>query len=580
MKRIQHPFEFFDKMFKTLSPGHRKRAVKNIIASILLAFLEVISLTAIIPLLNELNGDGNKKEFPAIGNSLPFELSWHYILLAIVLVFLIKNVFSHFVTQSQSKFVSDVYVTYSRQLYQHFYHQPWIAYTNENSAETIRKIKNTPFDFTNYVLQSFLLLITDGIVCSLMIAVMIWIDYRIIIFLVGLCIPVVLFYYLLRKNVITKIDKSFRELVPMANVILTQGIDSYAEARIYKKENFFIDQFIKINETTIRQLAKLKIFTGLPSKIFETFGILCFASIIYFSRTFPAYSYNLTVFIGLFSLALYRIVPAFNRILISVSQIQTYAYSIGELQESLHAERSRAEISECSVSFERNITLKNLSFRYDANSKFNLLKNLSVEIYKGEFVLLQGPSGVGKTTLIHIIAGLINEYHGEVKIDETVLTKENLSSWQDKLGFVPQATVVLQGTLLENISYGQTRDEIDLNQVTHAIQLSGLKEFVESLPDKWNTHVGENGLTLSGGQRQRLILARALYRNPEVLLLDEVTNQLDEENKIKILTTLQNLANKGTTILFATHDSLAENYASRILVLKKEEFQSASSQPS
>jgi ABC-type multidrug transport system fused ATPase/permease subunit len=362
----------------------------------------------------------------------------------------------------------------------------------------------------------------------------------------------------------------------MANVILTQGIDSYAEARIYKKENFFIDQFIRINETTIRQLAQLKIFTGLPSKIFETLGIFCFAVIIYFSRTFPAYGYNVTVFIGLFSLALYRIVPSFNRMLISVSQIQTYSYSISELQQSLSEERGRSAIGDDPLSFERSVFLKNLSFQYLSNSKFNVLKNLNVEIYKGEFILLQGPSGIGKTTLIHILAGLINEYQGELRIDDAILSKENLLSWQNKLGFVPQATVVLQGTLLENIGYGQTREEIDLAQVEHTIELSGLKEFIESLPEKLNTHVGENGLTLSGGQRQRLVLARALYRNPEVLLLDEVTNQLDEENKIKILTTLQDLARKGKTILFATHDSLAENYASRILVLKKEKLQSAS----
>jgi ABC-type multidrug transport system fused ATPase/permease subunit len=362
----------------------------------------------------------------------------------------------------------------------------------------------------------------------------------------------------------------------MANVMLTQGIDSYAEARIYKKENFFIDQFMRINQTTIQQLARLKIYTGLPSKIFETLGILCFASIIYFSKTFPVYSYNVAVFIGLLSLALYRIVPAFNRMLISVSQIQTYAYSISELQKSLDKERSRLVIVDDPISFEKAISIKNLSFQYDGNSKLTLLKNLNVEICKGEFILLQGPSGVGKTTLIHILAGLINEYQGEFKIDEKILAKEALLSWQNKLGFVPQATVVLQGTLLENISYGQTKEEIDLIQVQRAIELAGLKDFAESLSEKLNTHVGENGLTLSGGQRQRLILARALYRNPEVLLLDEVTNQLDEENKIKILITLQGLARKGKTIIFETHDSLAENYASRILVLNQEELQSFS----
>jgi ABC-type multidrug transport system fused ATPase/permease subunit len=474
-------------MFKTLSSEHRRRAIKNIAASVVLAILEVFSLTAIIPILSELTGQGEKSKFITLNIGSSFTLPWLTALTIIVLIFLIKNIAGFFVLQDQSNFISDAYAKYSQQLYQHFYHQPWIEYTKENSAETIRKIKNTPFDFTNYVLQSFLHLTSDAIVCVLMIGVMIWVDYRIIIFLIGLCLPVILFYHLIRKKVITKIDKSFRELVPMANVMLTQGIDSYAEARIYKKENFFIDQFMRINQTTIQQLARLKIYTGLPSKIFETLGILCFASIIYFSKTFPVYSYNVAVFIGLLSLALYRIVPAFNRMLISVSQIQTYAYSISELQKSLDKERSRLVIVDDAISFEKAISIKNLSFQYDGNSKLSLLKNLNVEICKGEFILLQGPSGVGKTTLIHILAGLINEYQGEFKIDEKILAKETLLSWQNKLGFVPQATVVLQGTLLENISYGQTKEEIDLIQVQRAIELAGLKDFAESLSEKLNT---------------------------------------------------------------------------------------------
>lgn len=567
MHSIKSSFAFVTQLVKTLSMEHRRRAFKNIVASVFLAILEVFSLTAIIPLLSEFTGAASYKI--TIGTSV--EIPWAYTLVVIVIVFVAKNIIGYFVVRSQSAFVSDVYITYSRQLYQYFFHQPWIDYTQENSAETIRKIRNTPFDFTNYVLQSFLNLITDTIVCTLMMAVMAWVDYRIIIFLIGLCLPVLLFYHFFRKNVILKIDKSFRELVPKASVVLTQGVDSYAEARIYKKENFFIDQFININQTTVKQLAWLKIFTSLPNKLFETLGILSIVVIIYISKVYPGYS-QAVVFIGLFFLALYRIIPAFNRMLISYSNIQSYSYSITELDEVLNKEKKHIPKANEKLSFSDSILLKNISFHYGINEKKWLLKNLNVEIQKGDFIVLQGPSGVGKTTLIHILAGLITEYEGEIQVDGKILSPQNLSSWQDKLGFVPQATVVLQGSILENIAYGVMADEVDMNQIHHVIKLAGLSDFVASLPLKLNTSVGENGLTLSGGQRQRLILARALYRNPEILLLDEVTNQLDEENKIHILSMLRGMADQGKTIIFVTHDNLAKQYASRILTLQKGEL--------
>jgi ABC-type multidrug transport system fused ATPase/permease subunit len=123
---------------------------------------------------------------------------------------------------------------------------------------------------------------------------------------------------------------------------------------------------------------------------------------------------------------------------------------------------------------------------------------------------------------------------------------------------------VLQDTLLSNIAFGEAGTEIDMESVQTALEMAGLNDFVNKLPLRLQTQVGENGLTLSGGQRQRLILARALYRNPKILLLDEVTNQLDDENKLKILNTLKGLSRKGKTIVFASHDHTARSFASRI----------------
>jgi len=182
--------------------------------------------------------------------------------------------------------------------------------------------------------------------------------------------------------------------------------------------------------------------------------------------------------------------------------------------------------------------------------------------------VFSGHSGVGKTTLMHLLTGLITDYQGKILIDENILLPDTLTQWQTKLGLVPQVPVILQESILHNIAFGEGSPEIDISRVKEALVHAHLFEFVESLPLKLETPVGENGQTLSGGQRLRLVLARALYRNPEVLVLDEVTSQLDQATKQKILTSLKELATKGTTIILASHDSFTRNFASRVLRLE------------
>ena len=324
--------------FRLLSPSQRKHFFKNLSFSIIQALLEVVSIATVIPLFYLLIDNTTSESLPFLKNSVRITnlFSWSSILMTVVIAFLVKNIITVGITSYQSHFIKDVSVTFSERLYYRFYKQHWTDYLRDNSAEIVRKIKTTPSDFANYVLQGHLQLATDACICLLMLGTMLWFDYRIIIIALALFVPVTGLYYLFRKKVLSKINRSFRELTPIGNIVLTQGIDSFAETKIYHKQNFFIKRFMEMRRTTASHLATLTTATTLPAKFFEVMAILTFASIILYSKLYNLEKEYLIVWLGLLSLSMYRIIPSINRILVSLSQIQAYSYSISELKESFH----------------------------------------------------------------------------------------------------------------------------------------------------------------------------------------------------------------------------------------------------
>jgi ATP-binding cassette, subfamily B, bacterial PglK len=531
-------------------------------ATVVVAVFEIFSIALIFPfLLNFLRGD--ESQIP--GNhgfaSLSF-IPWPTALISVIVLFTAKNAMSVWLTNKQLVFSNKLYIELSQNLYSHFYKQNWTSYTHENSSEAFRKIKNTAYEFVVHVLQNLWTMIGDIVILLSMLVVFLWIDYRIIVVLAVVLIPLVLAYHSFKKNVIAKIDTAFRDLTPKANIVLGQGIDSFAEAIVYKKENFFIKRYVEISRITTTLLAKLKIFTAIPPRLFEALGVAGLCSIVVYAKLSGGNTSDHLAVFGLVALTLYRIVPSLTRILTNLSQIQSYSYTITELSENLLAEKSEPQRRE-QLQFRRSIRIESVDFSYPSGSS-QLLININMTVRKGDFVVLQGPSGTGKTTVINILAGLIREYSGNIYIDDTVLTPANVDSWREKIGIVLQAPIVLQSTLLNNIAYGEENNEIDMERVENAVKLSGLREFIESLPNHLKSEIGENGLTLSGGQRQRLVLARALYRDPLVLLMDEVTNQLDETNKISILKNLVQLTKEGKTVIMASHDKAVLDFATRV----------------
>ncbi|MBK9564366.1 MAG: ATP-binding cassette domain-containing protein [Saprospiraceae bacterium] len=250
----------------------------------------------------------------------------------------------------------------------------------------------------------------------------------------------------------------------------------------------------------------------------------------------------------------------------SALAIKNVSYLITELKPlANHPLKEYADIQ--TLAFENEIKFKNIGFTYPDNPS-EVLQDVSFQIKKGETIGFIGSSGSGKTTLLHVFLRFLHETKGSVYIDGIKLDLSNNASFQKAIGYVQQNVYIRNGTLRENIAFGLEPSEIDESNLHKAIQDAMLAEFVHQHPERLDMMLGENGVKLSGGQRQRVGIARALYKDAQILLFDEATSALDHETEKAIVTTINHLAKMDKTIVIVTHRVTTLEMCDRIYELK------------
>jgi ABC-type multidrug transport system fused ATPase/permease subunit len=335
---------------------------------------------------------------------------------------------------------------------------------------------------------------------------------------------------------------------------VNQSLGSIKEIKLFKLEDFFFNNFfrgISINE-------KLKIYINLinfmPRQILELFGIL---SLLFFLYYFTYYNKELSEILPvltLVALSVVRIIPLFTNLSIQLNSIRFMGGSkyqilkeINYLYKITKNIENKKKKSDNNYNFEE-IIFNNVSFFY--NNKKKVLDNLSFRIRKNDRVLIAGPSGSGKSTIINLILGLLKPTSGNIKLNnKIILDDNNISFWQDKIGFIPQDIYLMDDTIKNNITlYSKNYDKKNMEA---ALKVSKLNNEIKKFSNGINSLVGHRGRKLSGGQKQRLALARALYKKPEVLVLDEPTSSIDNKSEMQIVNSLLNISGDYTIIMVA-----------------------------
>ena len=358
--------------------------------------------------------------------------------------------------------------------------------------------------------------------------------------------------------------------------MLSQNLGSIKEIKILKRENYQSLNFKKI----VSKIGLMSFFQGvvqsIPRLALEVIAIFFIVAICFYYISRGLSFENIVPIISLFGVAAVRMIPSLNVITLSLTSIKFQSPAVKTLIDEIKiTEKFIIDNETLDESFENRksididnknkLVLKNINFNY-LEKKSKTLSNIDLSIELGQTIGIIGPSGSGKTTLINIILGLIEPDKGSVMIDNLSIF-ENLKAWREEIGYVPQDTYLLDAPIKNNIAFGIDELKIDNHKMNTAINLSQNKDFISSLPEGINTIVGDRGVRISGGQKQRIGIARALYHNPSILIMDEATSNLDIENENKIIHEI-NLNKKNRTVIIISHRKNTVKYCDNIFLMK------------
>lgn len=466
----------------------------------------------------------------------------------------------------QTKYLNQVALRINDNALSNYLQQPFAFYTRNNSSLLIRNINET--GSLDSILLRIVSLINDLFLIIGIFVFLILLDP----FITGAIVFfILLILYIFNYYTKIKIAKWGKERYKFSGFITTnlfESINSFREILLSGKKNYFTRQNISFRSHLLNLNLRYRIIEFLPKIIIELLvvGAVIFLIITLMKSSIPANS--IIPILSVYAVAIFKIMPSSIKIF---SSLQNFYYIKPVLENidniiKLNPDKKKLEgeelVKKNKIFFNKKIEVKNLSFLYEKNH--TVVNNVNFQINKEEIVALIGKSGTGKSTILNIISGLLNPLEGEVLVDGININL-NIKSWREKIGYVSQSVYLLDKTIAENIAFGHEPESIDIKKVNKCIDQSGLDDFVRGNKEGINRHIGESGLRISGGQKQRMALARALYRDPEFLILDEATNSLDFDKENEILNILKNLK---ITILIISHNNNPLAIADTVYELK------------
>ena len=532
------------------------------------SLLEVFSIGMFIPLLSLLfESPSNNQITDFFYNFFDFQPSIYFFLYFLSGIFFLKYSFTLFFTKVQTQFILNLKSELSARLFKNYLDKSIKFHSKTSSSTLVRNIDKEVGVYVNNYVTPIMSFILASLTIILILILLILVNFKSTIYLIVIFSSIYLIIIKTFSKKLNQIGTLRQHHDRLSLKYMYEAVRTIIEVKILELEEFYKKNFF-YNVNKIAQISTMRAVIGvLPKMIFEAtlIGIIFFMIYYYTSKEFPIN--DLLSQLVIYATAAFRIMPSLNLITTSNQKIKfgyPAAKLISELKlssDEIKNQRRKTDIEK--IYFNESLGLEKISFSYDKQK--NVFRNISAIIKKNCSFGIRGKNGSGKSTLVKILCGLLTPTEGNIKIDNKKINLEN-TDWKRLIGYVPQEINLIEGTIKENICLGIDNEKYNEAILKKIIKDVNLDQFISKLSKGIDTGISELGSDISGGEKQKIGIARALYRNPEILILDEATSSLDEESELSIVSVL-NSKFKNKTKIIISHRLAAFKFCDEVIDL-------------
>jgi ATP-binding cassette subfamily C protein len=562
---------------QVLTKQEKRYAVGIALAILLTALLEVASVASILPFMEMIAAPKAVADNPflsSIYETVGFD-NYRNMLIAsgafVIALLTFANVFSVIAIWFQHRFTWYVAHHMCMRLLDTYIRKPYSFYLTKNTSELRSYLIFEVNGFTSGVINPLIELLSRSMVSLVIFTFLVIINPKValIAFLVlGGAYGLI---FLLRQRYIKQLGEDRMTANVNRYRYLEELLSGIKTVKAYNVHPYFYERYEAASEDYSSIAPKFSIITAAPKYLLE---IIAFGGILSVTLYIYMIYGNLNAalpILSLYAVAGYKLLPALQKAFGAASKVRHNLPILDKLYDDLviSIERKKQPVRAVSdMNFQQALSFNDVSFRYEGMTH-DLLHHFNVRIPKGQAVAFVGSTGSGKTTIIDLMVGLLRAQSGQLQLDDTALNDQNIEAWQRHIAYVPQDVFLYDDTITHNIVFGDNSGQVDQKRLRAAIEMADIADFIDTeLPEGLDTEIGERGVRLSGGQRQRIGLARALYREPSVLILDEATSALDNVTEKSIIDALNALPEELTLVIIA-HRLTTVQYADMIYILEK-----------
>lgn len=555
---------FLRKSFSFFTREEKREFVFLCAVALLMAILEVAGIASLLPFLRLVSNPDSIHSnellsflWVVVGSP---ELNSFLFVIGLGVFFIVVggNLFKTYGTYRMLLFSNMKRHSISYRLFERYLYRDYEFFLQRNTSDLAKNILTEVEHLVTHIFTPLMHLLAHGVIVLSILLMLLFFDWQLSLVAGGVLGGSYAMLFLYTKRKIRSLAKKREALNRTRFQAVSESLTGIKELKLFGREAAFVDRFMRASYSFSRGHALHQVYTNAPKYLIEGVAFGGILLIVLFLIVTARGVEEAIPMIGLYAFAGYKLMPSLQFVFNSIAQMRYSTEALTAVQRDFAAGAltSGGQGGESSqrvqpLTVQSSIELMDIVYRYPAGER-NSLAGINMVIPHQKNIGIVGSSGAGKSTLVDVLLGILRPRSGKLKVDGQEITEKNMRSWQSSVGYVPQQIMLLDDTVAANIAFGVPEGERNQAAIEAAARISQIHDFVlKELPAGYDTVVGERGLRLSGGQRQRIGIARALYHNPQVVVMDEATSALDNLTEKAFMESIERLAGEKTLIMIA-----------------------------